>query len=74
MPKSVQAKAKGHLPDIWLAETRVDAEVAFDFFVASYGVKYDKAVRKLTKDRDGVLAFYDFPAEHWKHIRMTNPI
>ena len=46
----------------------------FDFFVASYGVKYDKAVGKLTKDRDVLLAFYDFPAEHWKHIRTTNPI
>ena len=74
MPKSVQAKAKGHLHDIWQAETRVDAEAAFDFFVATYGVKYDKAVGKLTKDRDVLLAFYDFPAEHWKHIRTTNPI
>jgi len=74
MPKSVQAKAKGRLHDIWQAETRVDAEAAFDFFVASYGVKYEKAVGKLTKDRDVLLAFYDFPAEHWKHIRTTNPI
>ncbi|MFU8866240.1 MAG: IS256 family transposase [Rhodobacterales bacterium] len=74
MPKSVQAKAKGHLHDIWQAETRVDAEAAFDFFVASYGMKYDKAAAKLTKDRSVLLAFYDFPAEHWKHIRTTNPI
>jgi putative transposase len=74
MPKSVQAKAKGHLHDIWQAETRMDAEAAFDFFVATYGVKYDKAVAKLTKDRDVLLAFYDFPAEHWTHIRTTNPI
>ncbi|MEL7453465.1 MAG: IS256 family transposase [Pseudomonadota bacterium] len=74
MPKSVQAKAKGHLHDIWQAETRVDAEAAFDFFVTTYGVKYDKAVGKLTKDRDVLLAFYGFPAEHWKHIRTTNPI
>lgn len=74
MPKSVQAKAKGHLHDIWQAETRVDAEAAFNFFVTTYGVKYDKAVAKLTKDRDVLLAFYDFPAEHWKHIRTTNPI
>jgi len=57
MPKSVQAKAKGHLHDIWQAETRVNAEAAFDFFVTSYGVKYDKAVGKLTKDRDVLLAF-----------------
>jgi transposase-like protein len=54
MPKSVQAKAKGHLYDIWQAETRIDAEAAFDFFAATYGMKYDKAVGKLTKDR-GVL-------------------
>lgn len=74
MPKSVQAKAKGHLHDIWQAETRVDAEAAFDFFVTTYGVKYDKAVGKLTKDRDVLLAFYDFPVEHWKHVRTTNPI
>ena len=74
MPKSVQAKAKGHLHDIWQAETRADAENAFDFFIATYGVKYDKAVGKLIKDRDVLLTFYDFPAEHWKHIRTTNPI
>ena len=74
MPKSVQAKAKGHLHDIWQAETRVDTEAAFDFFITTYGVKYDKAVGKLAKDRDVLLAFYDFPAEHWKHIRTTNPI
>ena len=74
MPKSVQAKAKGHLHDIWQAETRVDAEAAFDFFVTTYGVKYDKAVGKLTKDRDVLLAFYDFPSEHCKPVRTTNPI
>ena len=74
MPKSVQAKAKTHLHDIWQAQTRADAEAAFDFFAAAYGVKYDKAVGKLTKDREELLAFYDFPAEHWKHIRTTNPI
>ncbi|SLN19345.1 Transposase, Mutator family [Pseudoruegeria aquimaris] len=74
MPKSVQAKAKGHLHDIWQAETKTEAEAAFDFFVETYGVKYDKAVAKLVKDRDVLLAFYDFPAEHWKHIRTSNPI
>lgn len=74
MPKSVQSKAKGHLHDIWQAETRVDAEAAFAFFVETYGVKYDKAVAKLVKDRDALLAFYDFPGEHWKHIRTSNPI
>jgi len=74
MPKSLQAKAKGHLQDIWMAETKEDAEAAFDFFVEAYGVKYDKAVAKLVKDRDVLLTFYDFPAEHWKHIRTSNPI
>lgn len=74
MPKSVQPKAKGHLHDIWQAETCDDAKAAFDFFVTTYGAKYDKAVGKLIKDRNALLTFYDFPAEHWKHIRTTNPI
>ena len=74
MPKSVQAKAKGHLHDIWQAETKTEAGAAFDFFVETYGAKYDKAVGKLTKDRAVLLSFYGFPAEHWKHIRTTNPI
>ncbi|HSR56389.1 MAG TPA: IS256 family transposase [Alphaproteobacteria bacterium] len=74
LPKSVHGKAKGHLQDIWMAETKADAEDAFDFFVRAYGAKYDKAVECLTKDRDRLLTFYDFPAEHWKHVRSTNPI
>ena len=74
MPKSLQAKAKGHLQDIWMAETKADAEAAFNFFIAAYGVKYDKAVDRLVKDRERLLTFYDFPAEHWKHIRTSNPI
>jgi putative transposase len=57
-----------------LAETKAEANVAFDFFVATYGVEWDKAVAKLVKDRDALLAFYDFPAEHRKHIRTSNPI
>jgi putative transposase len=74
LPKSVQLKAKAHLHDIWQAETRAAASAAFDFFVEAYGVKWDKAVAKLVKDRDALLTFYDFPAEHWKHIRTSNPI
>jgi putative transposase len=74
MPKSLQSKAKAHLHDIWQAETRAEAEAAFDFFVGTYGVKWDKAVAKLVKDRDALLTFYDYPAEHWKHIRTSNPI
>ncbi len=74
MPKSLQAKTKGHLQDIWMAETRAYAEKAFDFFIEAYGAKYHKAAERLLKDRERLLTFYDFPAEHWKHIRTTNPI
>ena len=73
-PKSVPPRATQHRQDIWMAETRAVAEKAFDFFLEAYGPKYDKAVACLAKDRDVLLAFYDFPAEHWKHIRTTNPI
>jgi transposase-like protein len=74
LPKSLQSKAKGRLQDIWMSETRADAEAAFDFFAQAYGAKYEKAVACLAKDRDRLLTFYDFPAEHWKHVRSTNPI
>ena len=74
MPKSIQPKAKAHLKDIWMAETKANADAAFGFFIEAYGVKYDRAVTCLTKDRADLLAFYDFPAEHWKHIRTSNPI
>ena len=74
LPKSVQSKAKGGLHEIWMAETKDEAEKAFKAFVETYGPKYPKAVECLVKDREELLAFYDFPAEHWKHIRTTNPI
>jgi transposase-like protein len=74
LPKSVHAKAKRALQNIWMAETRAAAEAAFDHFADVYGAKYDKAVDCLAKDRSEMLAFYDFPAEHWKHLRSTNPI
>src|SRR6266513_4374794 len=74
LPKSLQAKTKRALQDIWMAETRKAAEAAFDAFIETYGRKYEKAVECLTKDREALLAFYDFPAEHWNHIRTTNPI
>jgi len=74
LPKSLQSKAKRTLQEIWMAETKKDALVAFDAFIETYGVKYDKAVECLTRDRDTLLAFYEFPAEHWKHLRTTNPI
>ena len=57
-----------------MAETKKDALAAFDVFVETWGVKYDKAVECLAKDRDALLAFYEFPAEHWKHLRTTNVI
>jgi putative transposase len=74
LPKSQQPKAKRALQEIWMAETKKDALAAFDAFVETWGVKYDKAVECLIKDRDALLAFYDFPAEHWKHLRTTNVI
>src|SRR5712672_1667600 len=74
LPKSQQPKAKRALQEIWMAETKAAAELAFDAFIESYTPKYEKAADCLTKDRDTLLAFYDFPAEHWKHLRTTNPI
>ena len=74
LPKSAQAKAKDSLHDIWQAETKVDAERAFDLFVKMYEPKYPKAAICLQKDRDEMLAFYDFPAQHWQSIRTSNPI
>ncbi|MBU1209651.1 MAG: IS256 family transposase [Alphaproteobacteria bacterium] len=74
LPKSQQPKAKRSLQEIWMAATKAAAEVAFDAFIESYALKYEKAANCLAKDRDALLAFYDFPAEHWKHLRTTNPI
>lgn len=74
LPKSQYGRAKNDLHAIWMAPTRKEAHAAFDHFVKHYGAKYPKAAEKLTKDRDALLAFYDFPAEHWAHLRTTNPI
>jgi putative transposase len=74
LPNSLHAKAKRALHDIWMAETRKDAEAALDVFIETYSRKYEKAAECVAKDRDALLAFYDFPAEHWKHLRTTNPI
>ena len=74
LPKSQQSKAKRALQEIWMAETKKDALVAFDAFIETWGVKYDRAVDCLVKDRDALLTFYDFPAEQWKHLRTTNVI
>jgi len=74
LPKRLQPRAKEAIHDIWMAETREAANQAFDSFLKLYGAKYPKACECLAKDRDELLAFYDFPAEHWKHLRTTNPI
>jgi putative transposase len=74
LPKGMQPQAKQRLHEIWMAATREEAEQAFDYFIQAYQAKYPKATECLAKDREELLAFYDFPAEHWKHIRTTNPI
>jgi len=74
LPKGVQPKAKAMLHEIWQAETKDEAERAFALFVATFEAKYPQAVACLAKDRDVLLTFYDFPAEHWIHLRTTNPI
>ncbi len=74
LPKSVQSKARGDLQEIWMAPSRAEAEKAITLFREKYQDKYPKAVSCLTKDTDSLLAFYDFPAAHWSHIRTTNAI
>jgi len=74
LPKSLQAKAKANLQQIWMAPTREEAQKSFDAFINLYEAKYPKATQCLAKDREILLTFYDFPAEHWIHIRTTNPI
>jgi putative transposase len=74
LPKSAQSGAKAALPEIWNAEDREHAEKAARAFVADYGTKWPKAAAKITDDLDVLLAFYDYPAEHWIHLRTTNPI
>lgn len=74
MPRSVQPKAKSDLHEIWQAETKQNAIIAFEQFLEKYQVKYSAACECLSKDRESLLAFYDFPAEHWGHLRTTNPI
>lgn len=74
LPKNKQPKAKDMLHQIWMADTHEAAGKAFDAFVADYQAKYPQATECLAKDRDVLLTFYDFPAEHWRHLRTTNPI
>jgi transposase-like protein len=74
LPKSLQPKAKDKLHQIWMAPDKAEAQAHFDDFINIYDAKYPKATQCLKKDRDKLLTFYDFPAEHWRHIRTTNPI
>ena len=74
LPKSVQPAAKADLREVWTAPDRATAEAAIASFAEKYGAKYEKAVTCLVKDRDALLTFYDFPAEHWDHLRTSNPI
>jgi putative transposase len=74
LPKHLQSKAKSDLHQIWMADTRENAYLAFDLCVQTYQAKYPKAAECLNKDKDALLTFYDFPAEHWVHLRTTNPI
>ena len=74
LPKNQQPAAKAVLHEIWMSGTRADAVKAYDRFIATYGVKWPKATACLEKDRAELLAFYDFPAEHWGHLRTSNPI
>lgn len=74
LPKSMQPKVKEVLHNIWGAETREDADKTFDHCIERFSPKYPKAMDCLSKDKESLLAFYDFPAENWQHIRTTNPI
>jgi transposase-like protein len=74
LPKRTQPKAKKMLRDIWQAETREDAHAAFDLFIETFEAKYSRATECLIRDRDELLTFYDFPAQHWQSIRTSNPI
>ena len=74
LPKSLQSQAKDKIHDIWMAPGREEANKAFDLFLQTYEAKYPKATECLAKDREELLSFYDFPAEHWVHLRTTNPI
>lgn len=74
LPEDRRAQAKHRLQQIWMSQDRQGAELAFNLFIAAYEQKYPKASECLSKDREALLAFYDYPAEHWVHIRTTNAI
>lgn len=74
MPKSVQKKATKMIRDMHMADTRENALKAYDKFIETFRAKYEKAVENLKKDKDDLFRFYDYPSEHWTHIRTSNPI
>lgn len=74
LPKNLHAQAKSDIQQIWMAETQVKADKAYDKFICRYQDKYPKAIKCLEKDKEALLTFYDFPAQHWKSLRTTNPI
>ena len=74
LPKNIQPKAKQRIHDIYMADTKENAIKAWDLLIKTYDAKYPEATNCLAKDRDSMLAFYDFPADHWQHIRTSNPI
>src|SRR3979411_1578140 len=74
MPKSVQGKAKQLIHEMYLSPTRKAALAAYDQFISSYQTKFPKACECLQKDKEVLFTFYDFPAQHWSHLRTTNPI
>ena len=74
LPKKLQSEAKSHLWEIYRSPSKADATCEFERFIKTYEAKYPEATKCLSKDREALLAFYDFPAEHWQHLRSTNPI
>ena len=74
MPKSVHARAKAAIHEITEAENKKEAQKAIKEFAAEFGVKWPKAVEKITSEKEVLLTFYDYPAQHWVHLRTTNPI
>ena len=74
LPKRLHGKATRLLRDVYQSETKEEAEERIDVFAETFGTKHEKAVKCLTKDREVLLTYYDFPAEHWKHLRTSNPI
>ena len=74
LPKAKHPKAKAMIHDIWVVDTREQSDRGFDAFIETYQAKYPKATECLARDRQTLLTFYDYPAEHWQHIRTTNPI